>query len=187
MTISQRSTPLSRWIAEQVTILAEAFGESLTEQRVKIYAADLSDIQPDALAVAFRRARRERGFFAKIAELRELAGVSRAQQQDAEARHAWDVLTTFVRKYVSNDVHGNYGPEHGWYPKTYPQLSNHILDVVRRTGGWRVYARMTDEDFPFVQKRFFEEYAAWAAVEHVADNRMLTEHMKQLAALKSMP
>jgi hypothetical protein len=38
---------------------------------------------------------------------------------------------------------------------------------------------MTDEDFPFVQKRFFDEYAAWTAVERV-DASKLMARMPQL-------
>jgi hypothetical protein len=94
---------------------------------------------------------------------------------EAEARRAWDELTKFVKKYVSNDVYGNYGPQYGWYAKSYPKLNDRMLDTVRRTGGWDVYARMTDEDFPFVQKRFFEEYAAWTAVEEIDASKLLAE------------
>jgi len=104
-------------------------------------------------------------------------------QPEAEARKAWDTLTAFVKRYVSNDVYGNYGPEHGWY-KNFPRLSDRILDSVRRSGGWKVYACMTDEDFPFTQKRFFEEYKAWQAVEKTDANRMITAGapLKQITA-----
>lgn len=96
-------------------------------------------------------------------------------QSEAEARKAWDELTGFVMKYVGNDVYGNFGPEHGWYPNRYPKLSSRILDAVRRTGGWKVYKCMTDRDFPFVQKRFSEEYVAWTAVERVPVGTLLVE------------
>lgn len=173
--ISKHSTPLSRWIAEQLTILAEAFGESLTSQRLKIYVADIGDIPAERLNVAFQRARRELRFFPKVAEILDLADVGHRQPEDAEARAAWDEVMKFVPKYVSNDVYGNYGPEHGWHPRTYPKLCDRILDTVRRTGDWSVYSRMTDEDFPFVQKRFLQEYAAWTAVERVDASKLLTE------------
>ena len=62
------------WINDQLTILAEAFGEKLTEERLDIYCGSLADIQQKPLDVAFRRARRELKWFPKIAELRELAG-----------------------------------------------------------------------------------------------------------------
>ena len=75
---------------------------------------------------------------------------------------------------MSNDVYGNYGPDHGWCPNTFPKLSQRILDTVRRTGGWRTYKCMTDQDYPHQQKRFFEEYAAWTAVEHTAPAKLLT-------------
>ncbi|HET6179678.1 MAG TPA: hypothetical protein VFE61_22330 [Candidatus Sulfotelmatobacter sp.] len=56
----------------------------------------------------------------------------------------------------------------------------------RRTGGWKVYACMTDGDFPFVQKRFFEEYAAWSAVEQVAVGKLLTEMPQLQLVVKPM-
>jgi hypothetical protein len=63
------------WINDQLTILAEAFGEQLTAERQEIYCAGLGDIQQDRLQTAFRRARYELKWFPKLAELREMAGV----------------------------------------------------------------------------------------------------------------
>ncbi len=57
-----------------MTILAEAFGEALTEQRQEIYCGGLADLDQDRLQTAFRRARYELKWFPKLAELRELAG-----------------------------------------------------------------------------------------------------------------
>ncbi len=47
------------WLCEQLTILAEAFGESLTSARLKIYAADLAEFSREQLDQAFVWARRE--------------------------------------------------------------------------------------------------------------------------------
>src|SRR5437868_10495428 len=107
MTILQPAQPSSEilgWLAEQITVVAEAMGEPMTQARLKIYIGDLSDLQRYELEIAFARARRELKFFPKIAELRELAGQGEKQQADAEARAAWDELSKFVRRYVSNDV-----------------------------------------------------------------------------------
>ena len=62
------------WINDELTILAEAFGERLTEERTEIYIGGLADIQQNQLQGAFRRARYELKWFPKLAELRELAG-----------------------------------------------------------------------------------------------------------------
>lgn len=56
-------------------MLAEAFGEPLTEQRQEIYYRGLAEIPQEQLRIAFRRARYELKWFPKLAELRELAGV----------------------------------------------------------------------------------------------------------------
>jgi hypothetical protein len=105
---------------------------------------------------------------------------------EAETRRDWDVLIRFVSKYVGNDIYGSFGPEHGWYPKRYPKLSDRILDTVRRTGGWKVYKCMTDGDFPFVQKRFFEEYAAWTAVGLVSPHKLLEDRQPLQLIAKPM-
>ncbi len=71
---SGRGLEFLEWINDQLTILAEAFGETLTEQRQEIYCGGLADIKQNQLEIAFRRARYELKWFPKLAELRELAG-----------------------------------------------------------------------------------------------------------------
>jgi hypothetical protein len=95
-------------------------------------------------------------------------------QPEAEARKAWDTVLDFVSRWVQSDVHGNYTVTQGVRSSGPPALSQRILETVRRSGGWRVYKTMNEEDFPFQQKRFFEEYLAWSAVSGVPDDRMLT-------------
>jgi hypothetical protein len=151
------------WITDQLSIIACAKGQVYNPERLRINASDLLDISRDRLAAAFAKARRELDYLAQVSEIRRLALMDAASQSDGEMRAAWDVLMAFVEKCVGNDVFGNFGPEHGWYPKSFPTLPARILDTVRRTGGWKSYRCMTDGDFPFVQKRFFEEYRAWTA------------------------
>jgi len=189
------------WIIDQLSLAAVAKGQVFPPERLRINAEDLIDIPQDALAAAFARARRELDYLPGVAEIRRLAMVDDASRMDAEMRSAWDLTIKFVDKYVSNDVHGEYGPEHGWYgarrdrsgnivrPATYPQLDQRILDVVRRTGGWKQYKCMTQSDLPFQQKRFFDEYRAWAAVEkNVDSSRMLAmTPVNRLPAAKPKP
>jgi len=169
------------WIIDQLLLAAVAKGQVFTQERLRANAEDLVDIPQDALAMAFTRARRELDYPPGVSEIRRLAMADEGSKLDAEMRSSWDLTIRFADKYVGNDVHGNYGPEHGWYgaqydregkvkrPATYPQLEQRVLDVVRRTGGWKQYRCMTEDDQPFQQKRFFEEYRAWAAVEQVVD------------------
>lgn len=79
------------WIADEITILAEAFAESPSEQRQEIYCAGLVDIPKERLRAAFRRAHRELKYFPKLAELRELAGVLPADVSDGRPgpEEAW--------------------------------------------------------------------------------------------------
>jgi hypothetical protein len=88
---SGKGLELLDWINDQLTILAEAFGEQVTAERQEIYCAGLADIQQDRLQTAFRRARYELKWFPKLAELRELAGVLFDAQNDGRSgpEEAW--------------------------------------------------------------------------------------------------
>jgi hypothetical protein len=169
-----KSSSVDKWRTKQLVALAEVFKELLTPECIAIYVESLADLSDDQIRLCIGRALRELEWFPKPSKLRELAGAEgSATSQDAEIRAAWDTVTRFCSKYVSNDVRGNYGPEHGWY-RAFPKLADRILDSVRRSGGWKTYKCATDEDFPFLQKRFFAEYQAWTAVEHVDQNKLLS-------------
>jgi hypothetical protein len=139
----------------------------------------------EQIGQAMTRCARECRYPVSLSDLLQRIPGQEVAESEAEARQAWDVLTAFVRKFVGNDVYGNYGPEHGWYSNP-PKLSDRILDTVRRSGGWKVYACMTDEDFPFVQKRFFEEYQAWTAIERINPSKLLTEMPRLQLVAKPM-
>jgi hypothetical protein len=82
---------LLEWINDELTILAETFGEPVTEQRQEIYCSGLADIPQEQLRIAFRRARYELKWFPKLAELRELAGALRPMLDDGRPgpEEAW--------------------------------------------------------------------------------------------------
>jgi len=125
----------------------------------------LLEASHDNIKIALDRCMRECRWPVRLPDIFLRIPGCEVTKPDAEARCAWDILTSFVKKYVGNDIHGDYGPEHGWFPTGFPKLEQRILDTVRRTGGWKVYALMDETDFPHQQKRFFEEYRAWTAVE----------------------
>lgn len=110
---------------------------------------------------------------------------------EAEMRKAWELVVEFTEKYVhrGSDGDGDYEIHQGARSTPVPKLCDRIQDCVRRTGGWRAYKRMTDEDYPFQQKRFFEEYEAWSAVERITDTSKLLEmpNAAQLVAARAMP
>jgi hypothetical protein len=139
----------------------------------------------EQIAQSMTRCTRECRYPVRLPDLLQRVPGQEIPATEAEARRAWDELLQFVRKYVDSDVYGNYGPEHGWYP-TYPKLSDRVLDTVRRTGGWAVYARLTSENFPFVQKRFFEEYAAWTAVQRVEASKVIASLPRLQLVSKSL-
>lgn len=105
---------------------------------------------------------------------------------NAEKRLAWEVVEKFAKKWLRwNDDRTVASIAAGA-----PELTTRIRDTVRRSGGWSVYLRMTDEDFPHQQKRFFEEYEAYDEIQHVAaDPTKLLEmpRVKELVAAKAFP
>ncbi len=107
-------------------------------------------------------------------------------QLEAEGRKAWDLVTSFVSKWVQSDVEGRYVITRGARSSEPSKLAQRILDTVRRTGGWRAYKCMTNDDFPFQQKRFVEEYEAWTAVEQIAPSKLLTEMPRLQLVAKPM-
>jgi hypothetical protein len=148
---------------QQLTILELVFNENLTPEMKRIYAHDLADLE-DSLAKAFDRARCELKFFPKIAELRELAGVSaavREEHDDVEARAAYQLV---IHSLERNGV--DAGIKH---------LPERVQYAVRQCGGlWQFNERLQiryggdgdpsfiDNRSPiFLQKDFIAAYKAF--------------------------
>src|ERR1019366_7795233 len=70
------------------------------------------------------RRRRQAAPASVVVMLRE--AVREKKRMNPERREGWDSMIQFVAKYVGNDVYGNNGPEHGWYPKTFPDPGQKI-------------------------------------------------------------
>ncbi|MBZ5630786.1 MAG: hypothetical protein LAO06_18170 [Acidobacteriia bacterium] len=161
-----------------MTILAEAFAEALTPARLKLYVAELADLDQAPLASVFRRAARELKFFPKIAELRELAGANAELQTQVEAENAWHL--------VERDLAHN-GRDGG------PHLDARIEYAIRCAGGRlginaAFSASVTDE--AFTKKRFVEGFANYEAAEHLGLAQLpaaLTNTLRQVASGKALP
>jgi hypothetical protein len=183
------------WIIDQLVMAAAAKGQIHTAERLQINAEDLIDIPQDALALAFDKARKELDYVLQVSQLRRLALADEAGKLDAEMRAAWDVLMKFVNKWCRwNDGYFDGENSHVFSARVEtgaPELPQRITDTVRRTGGWATYLGMEPSDFPFQQKRFFEEYQAWAAVERVLPDlakvlQLPEAQIKQLTGSKTM-
>jgi hypothetical protein len=108
-----------------------------------------------------------------------------AAEVDAEKRRAWEVVEEFVNKHLR----WNDDRTHAYIEKGAPPISKRVVDCVRRSGGWSCYLRMTDADFPFVQKRFFEEWEAWVDVDRIARDparALVFPELKQLTEMRAM-
>jgi hypothetical protein len=172
----------------QLGALANIFGAEPTGAVLDMYSQALADLSEEQFSRAITVVIRQLKFFPKPAELRELAmAAGSSVDRDAESRKAWEVVISFAGKWVQSDpAGGGYVVSRGVRSSEPPTLSQQIIDTVRRTGGWPTYKCMTNDDYPFVQKRFFEEYAAWVAVEQIVLGKLLTEMPQLQLAAKPM-
>jgi hypothetical protein len=46
-----------------------------------------------------------------------------------------------------------------------PKLGQRLFDSLRRIGGWKQIKTITEDDYPHVQRRFYEEFRTWQATE----------------------
>lgn len=160
-------------ISEMVTATAEVMGGELSAPALALFVTDLEKLPVEVIAHALARCRREirgkNGFppTLTIADVLDRAGVVSAKEvEDSECRAAWDSLLLYAGKHIISDPEGNYGKRR-YFGVTIqiPELDQRTADTLRRVGGWKAVKTMTEDDYPFVQKRFYEEYRAWNATE----------------------
>jgi hypothetical protein len=170
-------------------MLAEAFGESLTEERMEIYARALADIPQDRLNLAFQRALRERTFFPKVAELRALALASSDEGKKVEANAAWDYVNQYLRKW-GVDLLPLYSSGKIITPPPLDQRTDYAL---RRVGGLRALNQVDVDKVPFMYRDFCEAYTLAPIADLLAQplqqqfgEDKLQGNVKQLAEAKSM-
>jgi len=175
---SQTEMPLDKelWLVDQLTVLAEAFGEGgekVSPQRLQIYASDLADLDQRQLEVAFRRARTELKFFPKISELRELAGVPK-QEQCNEAE-AYSAFQSVIRHLERNGIEAGVR-----------SLTRRVQYAVRHCGGLATFNhRLEDKTFPFLQRDLCEAYGKAPVAEMTAAQLSSRLGHKQLADSRS--
>lgn len=144
----------------------------LTTPALFLFVDDLEPLDDKTIQLALTRCRREIGGNGyaptlTIKDVLERAGVVTQDEVDAaECRAAWDALLLYAGKYIVANPEGQYGPRHYFDMKTEtPDLDPRTADTLRRVGDWKAIKTMTNDDFPFVQKRFYEEYRAWSATD----------------------
>jgi hypothetical protein len=172
-------------------------GTEIDPRAMRLFVDDLEPLTDEAIQHALVRCRRElrgkNGFppMLTIADVLDRAGVvSEAETNGAEARAAWDALLRYAEKYIVADPEGDYGPRHYFGMKTdIPKLDQRTLDTLRRIGGWRVVKTMNQDDYPHVQRRFYEEYRAWQATDAALRRGALNGVLgfTELLASKAMP
>jgi hypothetical protein len=185
ISLPERPRELRLWLIDQVTILAEAKGEELTEQRLRIYVEDLSDLTRPQLEPAFVRARRELKFFPQISELRELAGAMPEDARKVEVDAAWNYVLDYLRKWGVDRM-----PLYSGGKRIDPPALPHRIEyALRRIGGLWALNQITAESRPFMQKDFAEAYQQAPVAESLAprlesmfgDKRLLGQ-VKQLTS-----
>ena len=92
----------------QLGALANIFGAEPTGAVLDLYLQALNDLTDEQFIRAVTLAIQTLKFFPKPAELRELIGVAGSSlDQKSESHKAWDILLSFVSKWVQSDIRGN--------------------------------------------------------------------------------
>ena len=173
-----------------------AMGASLPGPALSLFVKDLEPLPDEEIQLGLTRCRREIGGNGyaptlTIKDVLDRAGVVAQDKVDnAECRAAWDALLLHGSKHIVADPEGCYGPRHYFGMKTeMPGLEQRTTDALRRIGGWKVIKTMTEDDYPHVQRRFYEEYCAWEATETALMRGALAgnEAFTNLLQAKSMP
>jgi hypothetical protein len=180
---------LLSWILQQLTVLAEAYGETLTVERAKIYMQVLVDIPKERLQASFERALHELKWFPKIAELRELAGAAPDERRKVEADAAWKYVNEYLQKWGVD----RWPIYSAGRKLTAPPLEARADYALRQIGGlWRLN-QITDESYPFMYRDFCEAYnlapVADLMVPQLTEQfgeRSLAGRLKELTQAKSM-
>jgi hypothetical protein len=160
---------LLNWISDQLTMLAEAFAEPLTDERVEIYVRGLSDIPQEQLRVSFQRALRQLTWFPKLAELRNFAGANSEAENKVEADAAWKFVNDYLQRWGVDRLPIYAGGKQ----VTAPPLPPRIEYALRRIGGFRALNQMDLTKLPFMYRDFCEAYNLAPVAEQMAPRLQL--------------
>jgi hypothetical protein len=145
--------------------LAAAFGKDATKILAEVWWTALEDIDDDSFARAVLAAERDCRFMPVPAEMRELAGASKA----IDAAMAWEASRDAVRKY--GYTHSlDFGPV--------------VNAVIRNLGGWSKFCDLTNEALPFERKRFEELFAMFTPRAQFLEQRPLAAGLDEAKVVR---
>ena len=141
-------------IIDQLVILAEAFGLSVTDARMEIYAEMLSDLPLEKIragVVHLIKTRTFAGNLPTVAEIRE-AIAGEGQPLETRAALAWDKALTALH-------------DHGPYQS--PAFDDLIVTrIIIAWGGWIELGNWPAEESKWKRKEFMQLYGAYASDPH---------------------
>jgi hypothetical protein len=160
---------LDLWILDQLTLLAEAFGESgekVSGQRLEIYVRALGDLPQTQLATGFSRALAELKFFPKVAELRDLACTGTKELRESGAQVAWHEVLNFLSKWgVDRRMHAVYGAP--------LKLGSRTEFAIRCVGGLDRINRAPDSEFGYLEHQFVEAWRSYDVAKALTFNELI--------------
>lgn len=133
-----------------INTLVDAFPrQSVTPQTVRVYLAELGDLDPHELMAAARRHIATSKWFPHISELREAVIANRR-----EIRATWPAEVEAWKWALE------HAASSGEWVGGDPRRDRFALAVeaVQHAGGWRAFGQTTDEDRHWFQRRFVEAY-----------------------------
>ncbi|GIV51589.1 MAG: hypothetical protein KatS3mg038_2110 [Candidatus Kapaibacterium sp.] len=134
-------------VAAAIAGLAVAFGRDPSETLISAYVWALDDLGEESIEQAVKRALKECRTMPTPAELRELAGVRRPEDQ---ALVAWETAMRAVQRV-------------GFYKS--PDFADALINAtIHNLGGWRIFVQRCDdaEDQKFLRMDFIRTYASFA-------------------------
>lgn len=185
-------------LAEMIAATAEVMGTEISPAALNLFVNDLIPFPDGVVELALVRCRREirgrNGFPPNltIADVLERTGVpNEADIEAGEERAAWDELQRYIQRHVVRNPEGVYEEvdfigNRATVPR--PALPQRIRNSVRRVGGWAAVVNPALEDYPHVQRRFFEAYRTWVTTEIALERVSALEFLdfEKLSRAKSM-
>lgn len=174
-------------VLEMLTTFYAAAGNAPdTDAGLALMAKFLSArADPQAINAALERCLVECRYPIRLPDILQRIPGTEAADMNADKRRAWDVVEEFASKWLR----WNEDRTSAYIETGAPPISKRVIDCVRRSGGWSLYLRMTDADYPFAQKRFFEEWGAWTDVDRISRDparALVFPELKQLAEARTM-
>jgi len=183
----ERHSTLGDLIDEWLPKLAVNAGAALDAKTQAVFASiwreGLSDLSPEVLLAAFRKALRECVFWpVKVADIRK--HVSRAESNATEeaAEKAWQRVLEYRRLYWNPNLLDNHD-----LARHLAQLPERVQQAARAAGVWRDFPT-TEALHVWAKKQFTESFIGWSEAEQfLLPDGEIKNLLREFSETKALP